>query len=304
MKTKILPEALLAFESLARLGSFTAAAGELACAKSHVSQLISQLETELGSVLLLRSTRRISLTESGHKLLSHAVALRELLGQVRLDIEDTQQHIEGELLISTTPSMAQYLVGPLMAQFTKIQPKLRIRVDANSRIQDPILEGVDFCIRSGTVGDERLVGKLLGYSLEKLYAAPAYLNQAPLLRGPSDLAQHDILLGDDYQATRQWQMRSLNEVITVDLQPILCSNNNPTLATSAVAGHGIALLPDLVGEHYCRLGLLQALLPEWHGQPTPVYLVFPHRAAMPRKYRAFIDFIQPALQASLCQTHL
>ena len=301
MKTKLLPEALLAFESLARLGSFTAAAGELGCAKSHVSQLISQLESELSSVLLLRSTRRISLTESGHKLLPHAMSLRELLGQVRLDIEDTQQHIEGELLISITPSMAQYVVGPLMAQFSKIQPKLRIRVDANSRFQDPITEGIDFCIRSGKVGDERLVGRLLGHSLDKLYAAPAYLNKAPPLRSPIDLAQHDILLSDDYQATRQWQLRNGHSSITVDLLPVLCSNNNPTLAMSAVAGYGIALLPEIVGDSYCRLGLLQALLPEWYEKPTPVYLVFAHRATMPRKYRAFIDFIQPPLQAHLAQ---
>ncbi len=301
MKTKLLPEALIAFESLARLGSFTAAAGELGCAKSHVSQLISQLESELGSVLLLRSTRRISLTESGHKLLPHAMSLRELLGQVRLDIEDTQQHIEGELLISTTPSMAQYVVGPLMAQFSKIQPKLRIRVDANSRFQDPIAEGIDFCIRSGRVGDERLIGKLLGYSREKLYAAPSYLNQSSPLRAPADLAQHDILISDDYQATRQWQMRNGIDSITVDLVPVLCSNNNPTLAMSAVAGHGIALLPEIVGESYRRLGLLQVLLPEWYEKSTPVYLIFPHRATMPRKYRVFIDFIQPALQAHLAQ---
>ncbi|MBM5574226.1 LysR family transcriptional regulator [Deefgea sp. CFH1-16] len=299
MKTKLLPEALLAFESLARLGSFTAAAQEMSCAKSHVSQLIGQLELELSSVLLLRSTRRISLTESGQTLLIHAQALRELLGQVRLDIEDTQQHIEGELFISTTPSMAQYVIGPLMAQFAKLQPKLNIRVDANNRIQDPILEGIDFCIRSGTVGDERLVGRLAGHSLEKLYASPHYLQQAPQLHSPADLTHHDILINDEYQTTRQWQMQSAGAKFTVDLQPVLCSNNNPTLAMSAVAGHGIALLPDIVGESYCRLGLLQAVLPQWYEKPTPIYLVYPQRSAMPKKYRAFIDFILPELKARL-----
>lgn len=302
MKTKLLPEALIAFEALARLGSFTAAAAELGCAKSHVSQLISQLENELSSVLLLRSTRRISLTESGQKLLPHALSLRELLGQVRLDIEDIQQHIEGELLISTTPSMAQYVVGPLMAQFSKIQPKLRIRVDANHRFQDPIIENIDFCIRAGQVGDERLVGKLLGYSLNKLFAAPAYLNQAPPLRSPADLAEHDILLSDEDQAAQQWQLRRAQERVTINLRPVLCSNNNPTLAMSAVAAHGIALLPEIVGESYCRLGLLQALLPDWYDKPTPIYLVFPHRTAMPRKYRVFIDFIEPALRTQLAKS--
>lgn len=302
MKTKLLPDALLAFESLHRLGSFTAAALELECAKSHVSQLIKQLETELDSVLVLRSTRRISLTESGQKLLPHAVSLRELLGQVRLDIEDTQQHIEGELLISTTPSMAQYLLGPLMVQFCKIQPKLRIRVDSIGRMQDPVLEGIDFCIRSGTVGDERLVGRLLGYATNNLFAAPAYIKRAPPLCSPADLAAHDALISDERQISRQWRLTREQEQMTVTVKPVLCSNDNPTLAMSAVAGHGIALLPHFVGESYCQLGLLQPLLADWHEATVPLYLVFPHRATMPRKYRAFIDFIQPALQARLSQS--
>lgn len=139
------------------------------------------------------------------------------------------------------------------------------------------------------------------YATNQLFAAPAYIKRAPQLRNPADLAAHDALISDERQISRQWQLTRAQEKITVNVKPVLCSNDNPTLAMSAVAGHGIALLPHFVGESYCRLGLLQPLLAEWREASVPLYLVFPHRAAMPRKYRAFIDFIQPALQARLSQ---
>ncbi|WP_348944829.1 LysR family transcriptional regulator [Chitinibacter sp. FCG-7] len=299
MKTILDPDSLLAFESLSRLGSFTAAAQERGCAKSHVSQLIRNLEKELGTQLVLRSTRSMSLTEAGQKLLPHAVALRELLGQVRLDIEDTQQHIEGELWISTTPSLSQYAVGPLMAELARQHPGLRIRVDSNNRLISPGADGVDFCIRVGRVGDERLVAKELGFAQDRLYAAPGYLADAPPLHHPADLIHHATLINDDYQHSRQWHLFNNQDEVRAALQPVLCSDTNPTLAVSAINGHGIALLPQFVGETYCKLGLLQAVLSEWHANPTPVYLVYPYRSSIPRKYRVFIDFIVNALSQRL-----
>ncbi|WP_373975175.1 LysR family transcriptional regulator [Chitinibacter sp. SCUT-21] len=299
MKTILDPDSLLAFESLSRLGSFTAAAIERGCAKSHISQLIRELEKELGTVLVLRSTRSMTLTEAGQKLLPHAVALRELLGQVRLDIEDTQQQIEGELWISTTPSLSQYAVGPLMAELARLHPQLRIRVDSNNRLISPGADGVDFCIRVGRVGDERLVAKDLGFAHDKLFAAPSYLAGRPAINHPSDLLAHATLINDDYQHSRQWLMMNGQDEYRAALNPVLCSDTNPTLAVSAITGYGIALLPQFVGETYCKLGLLQPILPQWHANPTPIFLVYPYRANMPRKYRVFIDFVMEQLRPRL-----
>ena len=227
------------------------------------------------------------------------MALRELLGQVRLDIEDTQQGLDGDLWISTTPSLSQYAVGPLMAELARLHPGLRIRVDSNNRLISPGADGVDFCIRVGRVGDERLVAKTLGYAHDKLYASPRYLASAPPLTHPDQLLQHTTLINDDYQHSRAWRLLNGEQELTAPLQPILCSDTNPTLAVSAICGYGIALLPQFVGQTYCELGLLEPLLPEWHANPTPVYLVYPFRASVPRKYRVFIDFIVEALRERL-----
>ena len=109
------PDALLAFDALARHGSFTAAAEALHCAKSRISQLIKELEQELGTVLVLRNTRRVALTESGQRLAAHATRLRELLDSVRHDIEQARDSVEGVLRIGCSAGLAQQLLGPLLA---------------------------------------------------------------------------------------------------------------------------------------------------------------------------------------------
>ncbi|MBE9608348.1 LysR family transcriptional regulator [Chitinilyticum piscinae] len=301
MRTNTPPEALLAFEALVRLGSFTAAAQERGCAKSHVSQQLRLLEQQLGTVLLLRTTRRMTLTEAGHRLLPHAVAMRELLEQVRLDAEEAQESLEGSLRISTTPSLAQYVLSSLLAEFLQQHPGLQLRLDALNRLQDPLLEGLDFCLRARTVGDDRLVAHPAGFSMERLYASVSYLAQHPPLTRPQDLAQHHVLINDDFQYNRLWTLYRGEEEITVPLTAQLCSDNNPTLAMAAIAGHGICQLPHFVGERYRQLGLLQPVLPDWHGHFSPIYLVHPFRQPLPRKYRVFIDELLPRLRAALYQ---
>lgn len=299
MKTNLSPDALLSFEALVRLGSFTAAAAERRCAKSHISQQIRQLEGELGSILLLRTTRRMTLTEAGARLLPHAVAMRELMGRVRDEVEDAQDAIEGSLRISTTPSLAQYVFSSLLADFTCLHPGLQVRLDALNRLQDPVLEGLDFCLRARTVGDERLVAHAVGYSMERLYAASAYLAQHPPVQEPADLQQHQVLINDDYQHNRLWQLYRGSEATAVPLRAQFCSDNNPTLAMAAIASHGICQLPHFVGERYRQLGLLQPVLPDWHGHFSPVFLVHPYRQPLPRKCRVFIDYMLPRLRAQL-----
>ncbi|WP_051304505.1 LysR family transcriptional regulator [Chitinilyticum litopenaei] len=299
MRTNLSPDALLSFEALVRLGSFTAAAAERGCAKSHVSQQLRQLEAELGSVLLLRTTRRMTLTDAGARLLPHAQALRELLGRASDDVADVQETLQGALHLSTTPSMAQYLLADLLAEFASQHPGLQIRLDALNRLQDPVQEGLDLCLRARTVGDERLVAHAVGYSMERLYAAPAYLARHPAIGSPAVLQQHRVLINDDFQHNPLWTLYRGGEAVAVPLDVRFCSDNNPALAMTAIAGHGVCQLPHFVGERYRQLGLLQAVLPDWHGHFSPIYLVHPYRRPLPRKSRLLIDFLLPRLRTQL-----
>ena len=298
------PDALLAFDALARMGSFTAAADAIGCAKSRISQLVKELERELGTVLVLRNTRRVALTESGRRLAAHARRMREVLEKVRPDIEEAQGRIEGPLRISATASLAQYLLAPMLAELAEQHPELELELLAENRLQDPINDGLDFCLRSRNVHDDRLVAKPLGFVWEAPYAAPAYLERAPRLETPEDLAHHRILLNSHHVYGREWRLEKDGELRSITTRPMLVCDQYASLISGLIAGHGVALLPHYVARLFVESGHLRRVLPGWHGGCWPVYLVFPYRQPLPRKYEALIQFLTPRLREVLEETPL
>nr|WP_199067103.1 LysR family transcriptional regulator [Chromobacterium sp. ASV5] len=304
MKTQSLPntEALLAFDALARRGSFTAAADELGCAKSRVSQLIKQLEQDLGAVLVLRNTRRVALTEAGQRLAGHAGALRALLEGIAPDISDAQGTVGGPLVISSITSFAHYLLAPVLADLAVQYPDLKLQLQVENRLQDPIAEGLDFCVRTRNVHDEALVAKPLGFVRETLYASPAYLAKAPPLETPEDLSRHRTLLDTSRPRLRErqeWLLEKDGVQKCIRVQPVLSSHQYSPLLSAAAAGSGVALLPHYVAREHLASGQLVPLLPGWSHDHWPVYLVYPFRTPLPRKYEAFLQYVVPRLRALL-----
>jgi len=293
------PDALLAFDALARKGSFTAAAEDVGCAKSRISQLVKELERQLGTVLVLRNTRRVALTETGLRLAEHARQLREMLDKIGPDIEAAQGRIEGPLRISATASFAQYLLAPMLSELAASHPGLELELLAENRLQDPINDGLDFCIRSRNVHDDRLVAKPLGFVWEAPYASPDYLAKAAVLNSPDDLCRHRILLNSHHVYGREWRLEKDGELKSIHTRPTLVCDQYASLISGLVAGHGIALLPHYVARHYLESGHLVRVLPGWHGGCWPVYLVFPYRQPLPRKYETFIQHLTPRLRAVL-----
>lgn len=294
------PDALLAFDALARHGSFTAAAEALHCAKSRISQLIKELEQELGTVLVLRNTRRVALTESGHRLAAHATRLRELLDNVRNDIEQARDSVEGNLRIGCSAGLAQQLVGPLLAELAMLYPALNIELQVENRIQDPVSEGLDFTLRTRNVHDDRLVARPVGLVWETLYASPDYLAKHPAPQTPAELAGHQLISNSFYsQLGREWRLACEETTATVIVEPKLTVNQYSVVANILQEHHGIGLLPSYMAKPLVERGLIAPVLPQWRAAGWPVFLVFAYHQPMPRKYQAFMSFIIPRLQAAL-----
>lgn len=299
MKTILPPDALLAFDALARTASFTAAADLLGCTKSHVSQSVKRLEAELATVLVFRTTRRVTLTEAGMRLAAHATALREMLQQSRLEIEGLQAKVEGPLRISATQTFGQAILAPILAEFSLQHPSLRIELDTDHRLKNPAAEGIDFCIRTCSVGDENLVARHLGLSQKRAYASPNYLAQAGRLEHPCDLTSHRVLFELDQEQTGSWLLECAGKIEQVELHSSLLIDSLASIASATVAGYGVALLPSYAATHYIQQGLLQEVLPGWLQAPCPFFLVYPYRHPLPKKYEAFIQFVVPKIQAQL-----
>ena len=304
MRTNHLPDAqaLLAFDALVRCGSFTAAADELECTKSRVSQLVKALEKDLGSVLVLRNTRRVALTEAGQRLAAHARELRSLLERARLDVNETEGEVCGPLVISSITSFAQYLLAPILAELAVLHPGLQLKLQVENRLQDPIAEGLDFCIRTRNVHDDALVAKPLGFVREWAFASPDYLAKAPPLAEPDDLIHHRILLDTSrpkLRDTPEWLLEKDGAQKLIRVQPVLSSHQYAPLLSGAIAGSGVALLPAYVASEHLKSGRLAPVLPGWSHDCWPVFLVYPYRHPLPRKYEAFIQHVVPRMRALL-----
>ncbi|MFC3531548.1 LysR family transcriptional regulator [Vogesella facilis] len=294
MKTIPSPDDVLAFEALARCGSFTAAAELLGCTKSMVSLRLKALEKQLGAVLVLRTTRRLALTEAGQRLLPHAQALQQSLLQMQPAVDSAQCAVEGPLVVSAYVSVSQ-LLSPILADLAREQPGLRLRLEVNNRLQDPIADVLDFCVRSRQVHDEALVARPLGWVQEALYATPDYLAAQGWPQTPDALAAHRLIVdGAGLTLCRGEELRPLPLA-----SPLLDCNLYQNNLTLTLQGRGIGALPDFLAQDALAAGQLRRVLPDWYSDRWPVFLVHPYRQPMPRKYQVFLDFVLPRLRAAL-----
>lgn len=302
MKTMPSSDALLVFDVLARLRSFTAAADELGCAKSYVSQNIKRLEADLGAVLVLRTTRRVTLTEVGQTLAMRAAQLRVLMEGLKAEVSSMQDQLAGPLLISSPSGIGQYVLAPILAEFAIHYPGVQVHMTAQNKLQDMAEGGIDFCLHSRNVLDDSMVARPLGFTQKRLYASPLYLAKAAKLQHPCDLRQHRVFCHESLHEQMGWQLEKNGEVVRVELQPTLVCNTFGAIASAVEAGHGVGLLDNIIAAPYLRQGLIQPVLPEWLATPKPYFLVFPYRQPMPKKYEAFIQFVVPRLQACLSES--
>jgi len=294
---------LLIFARVADAASFTRAAEQLALPKSTVSRRISLLEERLGERLILRTTRRLTLTDYGRQLLEHAHQVAAEVDAVRALSEFRQARPSGRLRVSMPSDFATLLLTDMLAAFIALHPAVSLELDLSPRRVDLLGENFDLAIRMGALPDDTLLAarKLAEFS-GALYAAPQYLSERGEPQHPEDLLQHDTLClfarsGESaiwelkHQLDRQdWQGSPLSRTV---------ANSPELLIHLARAGAGITAVPDYFAEPWVRQGLLRRVLPKWSLPTHTAWAVFPGRRLMPAKTRAFLDMLLAALNPSL-----
>ena len=291
------PNELLLFARVADAGSFSRAAERIGLPKSSVSRRIAAFEERLGERLMLRTTRRLTLTEFGTQLLEHARAVANEVDAVAALTEHRQARPSGRLRVSMPSDFANMLLTDALAAFVVAYPGISLELDLSPRRVDLLGENFDLVVRIGELPDDALlVARRLAVLSAGLYAAPAYLAARGEPALPEDLAQHDALrlLGRDGEplgwtlasGSRRWE----------GLPPGRTSANSPELLVKfALAGAGIAAVPDHLAAAGLRGGALQRVLPDWCLPAHTAWAVFPGRRLMPAKTRAFLDMLEAAL---------
>lgn len=288
---------LLLFARVADAGSFTQGAVRAGLPKSTVSRRIAALEGMLGERLFLRSTRKLTLTEFGERLLDHAHRLTDEVDAAAALAEHRQAAPSGRLRVSMPADFAAIVLPAMLAAFTARYPEVGLELDLSPRRVDILGEGFDLAIRMGALSDDAtLVARKLCEMHACLYAAPGYLAVRGTPTQPDALAGHACLriLGRDGHPL-PWVLQRAGEHWGGLPPATLKANSLGLLVNLALEGAGIAALADRFASPHQRAGRLVRVLPDWHLPPATAWAVLPGRRLMPAKTRAFLEMLQVAL---------
>lgn len=285
-----LVDGIEAFVKIADLGSFAAAARELNLSPSAVSKLVSKTEEELGTRLLNRNTRGLSLTQEGEMFLERCRIILAELTSAKEELSSITGEPKGKLRVSM-PNMPSFFL-PIISRFMARYPAVTLEVDLNDRLVDVIDEGFDAVIRVGQLSDSRLTARALGNCTMNLVASSDYLRRYGTPVSIDDLNSHSCI---QYRypstgRTESWPL--LNSTATVqEVTPALICNNTDIRLGLALDGKGIAFLPGLLTAKYIQSGELNLVLENIIGQSYAMNLVWPTNKYAPSRLKTFIEFM-------------
>lgn len=309
------PNDLVLFAHVAEAGSFTRAADRMGLPKSTLSRRLSAMEAFLGERLMMRTTRRLSVTEFGAAVLEHArQVVNELDGTLAL-AQHRQAEPSGHLRVSMPSDIAMLVLSDTLSQFAREHPAITLELDLSPRRVDLVAENFDLAIRMGALPeDSTLAARRLALFTGGLYASPGWLarRDGPLehpqaLLDPGDVV-HALVIGAPNQEPSPWQLRreATQAGGTADLWRGLperrtLANAPAVLMQMAVAGVGVAPLSEFFALPAVRRGDLVRVLPDWDLPPAPAWAVFPERRLMPARTRVFLEALSTALAP--CRAH-
>ncbi len=285
-------QAISAFARVVETGSFVRAAERLGMSVSAVSRQVSELESHLDSRLLNRTTRRLSLTESGRVFYERCV-------QLLSDLEEAEQSAgagtvrpRGTLRLTCGTTFGERHLAGAVAEFLERYPEMRLDVELSDRTTDLVDEGFDAALRIGAIGSQNLVGRRVGMTRMVCCAAPAYLARHGEPKTPEALAGHACLTYEYLPHKNVWPFRAADgNDRSVRVGGPVHANHGNFLATIAVAGAGIVLEPDFVVGPDIRAGRLKAILRKFEPHPASIYVVYPSRRHLSAKVRALAEFL-------------
>ena len=285
-------DAIRAFAQVVESGSFAKAAERLSMSTSAASRHVADLEAHLQTRLLNRTTRRVSLTESGRAFYERSVQLLADLEEAEQEASSAAVVPRGTIRLTTSVNFGVRHVAPAIAEFLGAHPEVRFDVSLSDRIVDLVEEGFDLAIRIGPPGADNLVARKLGETRLVPCASPEYLARRGAPRTPQELERHDCFTYEYVNPRNQWRFRDrAGNEHAVRIAGSLHSNNGDLLAEVAALGAGIVFEPAFIVGPEVRAGRLVPLLQEYVPPPLPIYALYPSRKHLSAKVRRFVDFL-------------
>ncbi|WP_337154028.1 LysR family transcriptional regulator [Pseudomonas protegens] len=279
------------FLAVVDFGSYTRAAQYLGISKAMASLHIKALEQALASTLLIRTTRQVTLTETGQALYDEFKGIVANIDTAFDNVLHGRDRVSGKLRISSTAEYAETFVLPILPLFTARYPEVRLSYHFNSSLNDLVAEKLDLVIRLGHLADSGFKGRQLADYAIVLVASPALLKDRQVTQ-PEELGAWPWIGNSNLGGPPGWTFSHPRRgEVEVKVSPGHESNSATAIRAMALAGLGLAVLPEWMVLDDLGNGRLMRVLPEYRLATQPVHVLFPNSAHLPRKSRVFIDFL-------------
>ena len=288
---------------LAQQGSYTAAAARLGVSKAAMSQRIAELERAARVPLVQRTTRSVRLTEAGQRLVDDTRVSFEQIAQSFAQVRDLAEQPQGLVRLTAPVALARQQLVPLLTDFLRLHPEVRVELDMSDRLRSLATEGFDLAIRHTERAPDTHVAWTLCPTASVLVTTRTYLRRMGAPKVPADLQAHNCLHYPRSQETPVWTLQPRErkrgqERVSVPVSGAFSANNSEALREAALASAGIALLPDFSAQQALQKGQLVQVLPDW--QPVGsfadhLYAIRPYTAHVPRAVAALVTHLREGL---------
>ena len=280
-----------AFVAIADCGSFTRAADQLNASRAHLSRQLNQLEQQLGTQLLIRTTRSQRLTAAGEQFFRRCQEALLTIDQAIIESIDDSQQMHGRLAINCVGGfIGEELLGPMLAEFGRQYRDIELELDFSSQRVDLITEQFDLVVRMGALEDAGFIARQLTEITIETLASPDYLKRHGRPSDPRALKHHNCLTG----SVKRWSYtcgEGASKSLDVQVAGNFSCKNGRVLLDAACQGNGIVRLPTL----YCRRELAERqLVPvfeHWQAAPVPLHLLYHRNRYQPQRLKTLIDFV-------------
>lgn len=293
-------QAMAVFAHVVEAKSFTGAARRLGLSKSAVSKAVAGLEEHLGVRLLHRTTRRIGLTDAGEVFHASCMQILEVAERAEAEIGSLHGRPRGTIRVNAPIALGTRLVLPVALELMERHPEVEVALTLQDDYVDLVATGTDLAVRVGRLVDSSLVARKLGPARARLVASPDYLARRGRPRSPEDLAEHPFIIYTLVARPDRMVLTRGDERITVVLRGPLSCNNGDAIREAALAGAGVAMLPDFIGAHAVAEGRLIEVLADWELPSAAIYAVYAQAGPVTPTVRLFIDALATRAATAGC----
>ena len=295
-------EAMRVFLRVAELASFTQAADSLGLPKASISAAVQQLEAELGTRLLHRTTRKVQLTHDGQTFYERCQDLLADIDELKTLFQASGADLSGRIRVDMSSGIAKNVVVPRLAEFLQAHPRIEIELSSTDRRVDVVREGFDCVIRVGNLTDSSVIARPIGEYLQLNCVSPGYLAQYGEPHTLADLTTHQLVhyvptLGGKSAGFEYVDANGVQQ--SVAMAGAVTVNNSDAYLAACFAGLGIIQVPDGAVLGALARGELVEILPQYRAAPMPISLLYANRRHLPKRVKAFMDWVTLVIQQYL-----